>query len=158
MTEQSDACVRQPPPCTLCTNLAVAHCRAGTMYVARYLSIKTTADWTIYNEKAVCGYCLCVIFRDAGKSVDLDQDMPNPRLTDKQSEELDNAKFDRLVTEHISRKCQREGNAWIWGQSVESVRLSTEIDILNNNVNISHDHSGNNSFGGRERGDVCMEF
>ena len=107
---------------------------------------------------AVCGYGLGWMKRDAGKSVDLDQDMPNPRLTDKQLKELENAKFDRLVTEHISRKCKREGNAWILGQSVESVRLSTDIDILNNNVNISHDHSGNNSFGGRERGDVCMEF
>jgi hypothetical protein len=111
----------------------------------------------MYDKHAVCGYCLCGIIRDAGKSVDLDQDMPNPLLTDKRKEELENAKFDRLVTEAISRKCQREGNAWIWGQSVESVWLSTEIDNLDNNVHISHDHSGNKSFGGRERADVDME-
>ena len=112
----------------------------------------------MYDHCAVCGYCLSGFTRDARISGDLDEHTIKPMLTDKQEEELDNAKFNGLVTEAISRKCLREGNDWIWGQSVESVWLSTEIDNLNNNVNISHDHSGNNSFGGRERGDVCMEF
>jgi len=101
----------------------------------------------MYDRYVVCGYCLCGVFRDAGKSVDLDDHMPNPRLSDKRLKELDNAKFDRLVTEAISRKCQR----WIWDQSVESVWLSTEIACphcphvhLGNNVHISHVHDGNN--------------
>ena len=94
----------------------------------------------MYDQYAVCGYCLCGVYRDAGKSVDLDEDKPNPLLTDKRLEELENAKFDRLVTEAISRKCQREGNAWIWGHGVASVWLSNEIP----HVHIWHVHSGNN--------------
>ena len=108
----------------------------------------------MYDQYAVCGYCLCGVFRDAGKSVDLDDDMPKPRLSDKRLKELDNAKFDLLVTEAISRKCQREGNAWIWDQSVESVWLSTEIDHLGNNVHISHVHDGNNP---QDDGDMDLD-
>jgi len=127
------------------------------MYVARYLSIKTTEDWTMYDHHAVCGYCLSGMTRDAGKSVDLDEDMPKPMLTDNQEEELDNAKFNELVTEAISRKCLRDGRAWIWDQCVQSVSLSTWIHHFDKNVHISHHHSGNKSFGGREPGDDDME-
>ena len=123
----------QPPSCILCPQEAVAHCRVGRLQHARYINIKTTSDWTMYDQYAVCGYCLCGVFRDAGKSVDLDDDMPNPRLSDKRLEEMHNAKYDSLVNEAVTKKCQRKGNAWIWGHSVASVWLSTRIHHLGNN-------------------------
>ena len=98
----------------------------------------------MYNQYAVCGHCLCEAYRDAKISVDLDEDMPKSRLSDKRLEEMHNAKYDSLVNEAVTKKCQRKGNAWIWGHSVASVWLSTRIHHLGNNVHISHVHSGNN--------------
>jgi hypothetical protein len=95
----------------------------------------------MYNKYAVCGDCLCGVDRDAKISVDLDKDnMPNQRLSDKRLKEMHNAKYDRLVNEAVTRKCLREGNAWIWGHGVASVWLSNEIP----HVHIWHVHSGNN--------------
>ena len=82
MTEQSDACVRQPPPCVLCSEPSVAHCRVGEIHYARYVSIKTTEDFTMYDHCAVCGDCLGRMKHDAGKSVDLDEHTIKPMLTD----------------------------------------------------------------------------
>jgi hypothetical protein len=135
----------QPPPCILCPGEAVAHCRVGRLERAKYINIKTTGNWTMYNKYAVCGDCLCGVDRDAKISVDLDKDnMPNQRLSDKRLKEMHKAKYDSLVNEAVTRKCLREGNAWIWGHSVASVWLSTRIHHLGNNVHIPHVHSGNN--------------
>ena len=98
----------------------------------------------MYNEYAVCGHCLCHAYRDAKVSVDLDEDMLKSRLSDKRLEEMHNAKYDSLVNEAVTKKCQRKGNACFWGHDVASVWLSTRIHHLGNNVHIPHVHSGNN--------------
>ena len=95
--------------CVLCDRRVVTFVQLDKPWAPRYIVMHTTSGWTSYDEYVVCGSCQVSVWRDSGKSVDLDNKHDCGVECQKPFESL---------AEWVDRKLHAHGHAW-WIDKIE---------------------------------------